>query len=70
VAAAAADLSDIGSALNAAHAAAAVRISSVLASGADEVSAAVGSLFSGYGQEFQALSAQVAEFHSPVRRWR
>ncbi|OOK79554.1 PE family protein [Mycobacterium kansasii] len=35
----------------------------VLAAGADEVSAAVASLFSGHAQVYQALSAEAARFH-------
>ena len=60
---AAADLKGIGSALDAAHAAAAVRTTGLAAAGADEVSAAVAALFGGFGQEFQALSAQAGAFH-------
>jgi hypothetical protein len=61
--AAAADLKSVGSALDAAHAAAAVPTGGILAAGADEVSAAVAALFSGHGQQFQALSAQASGFH-------
>ena len=64
MAAAATDLSNIGSALSAANAAAAGPTTALLAAGADEVSAAVASLFSGHGQAFQALSAQAAAFHA------
>src|SRR5258708_28664510 len=64
LASAATDLSNIRSALTAANAAAAMPTTGVLAAGADEVSAAVASLFSGQGQAFQALSAQAAAFHS------
>ena len=60
---AASDLSNIGSALSAAYAAAAPT-TGVLAAGADEVSVSVASLFSGQGQAFQALGAQAAAFHS------
>jgi hypothetical protein len=49
VASAATDLSRVGSALSAARAAAAAPTTGVLAAGADEVSAAVASLFSGFG---------------------
>jgi PE family len=63
LASAAADLESIGSALHAVHAAAAVPTTSLAASGADEVSAAVAALFAGYGQEYQALSAQASAFH-------
>jgi hypothetical protein len=60
---AAAKVQSIGSALDAAHAAAAVPTTGIAAAGADEVSAAVTALFAGYGQEFQALSAQASAFH-------
>jgi PE family len=60
---AAANVGSIGSALDAAHAAAAVPTTGIAAAGADEVSAAVTALFAGYGQEFQALSAQASAFH-------
>src|ERR1700740_1691010 len=64
VQAAAADLSNIGSGLSAAHAAAAAPTTAVLAAAGDEVSAAIASLFSGHGQGFQALSAQGSAFHA------
>ncbi|WP_156767293.1 PE family protein, partial [Mycobacterium sp. E796] len=35
----------------------------MLAAGADEVSAALATLFSGHAQEFQALGAEAALFH-------
>jgi PE family len=57
-------LSNIGSAMSAANAAAAGPTTAVLAAAEDEVSAAVASLFSGHGQAFQALSAQAAAFHA------
>jgi hypothetical protein len=55
---------NIGSALNAAHAAAAGPTTSVVAAAGDEVSAAIAALFSGHAQEYQALNAQAAAFHS------
>jgi PE family len=61
--AAARDLSNIGSALTAAKAAAAAPTTGVLAAAADEVSAAIAALFSAHGQGFQALGAQAAAFH-------
>uniref|UniRef100_UPI003565A329 PE family protein n=1 Tax=Mycobacterium marinum TaxID=1781 RepID=UPI003565A329 len=64
VAAAAADLAGIGSTLNAATAAAAAPTTGVLAAGADQVSAAVAALFSGHALDYQALSTQVAAFHT------
>ena len=60
---AASDLEGIRSMLGAAHAAAAAPTAAVLAAGADEVSSAIASLFSGHGQAYQALSAQAATFH-------
>jgi hypothetical protein len=64
VTAAATDLANIGSSLSEANAAAAAPTTGVLAAGADEVSAAIASLFSAHGQGFQALSAQAAAFHA------
>ncbi len=61
--AAAADVASIGAALSAANGAAAPTTAGVLAAGADEVSAAIASLFSGYARDYQALSAQMARFH-------
>ncbi|WP_156748638.1 PE family protein, partial [Mycobacterium sp. E3198] len=63
VTAAATDMESIGSALSAAHAAAAAPTTGILAAGADEVSAALASLFSGHAQAYQALSAEAAAFH-------
>ena len=60
---AATDLSNIGSALSAAKAAAAAPTTGVLAAAEDEVSAAIAALFSAHGQGFQALGAQAAAFH-------
>ncbi|MCV7088725.1 PE family protein, partial [Mycobacterium interjectum] len=60
---AAADLQDIGAALNAAHVAAAGATTEVVAAGADEVSAAIAALFSGHGQGFHAVSTQAAAFY-------
>src|SRR5271163_4814200 len=64
LASAATDLSNIGSALTAANGAAAAPTTRVLAAGADEVSAAVASLFAGHAQAYQALSAQASTFHA------
>lgn len=70
VAAAAADLAGIGSAIGAANAAAGAPTMALLAAGADEVSAAVAAVFSSYAQQYQALSAAAAAFHDQfVRRW-
>ena len=60
---AAQDLAGISSALGQATSAAAAPTTSVLAAGADEVSAAIAQLFGAHGQEFQAISAQAAAFH-------
>jgi hypothetical protein len=64
LASAAKDVSNIGSTLTAAHAAAAVPTTQVAAAAQDEVSAAIASLFAGHGQAFQALSAPAAAFHA------
>ncbi|WP_156767317.1 PE family protein, partial [Mycobacterium sp. E796] len=64
LASAASDLSRIGTAVTAANAAAAAPTTGVLAAGADEVSAAVASLFSGHANDFQGSSAQAAAFHA------
>ena len=63
LASAATDLSNIGSRLSAANAAAAVPTTGVLAAAEDEVSAAIAAVFSAHGQGFQALGAQAAAFH-------
>ncbi|WP_082975499.1 PE family protein, partial [Mycobacterium sp. 1245805.9] len=60
---AATDLSNIGSALGVAQAAAAAPTTGVLAAAEDEVSAAIAAVFSAHGQGFQALGAQAAAFH-------
>ncbi|MGA9674669.1 MAG: PE family protein, partial [Mycobacterium sp.] len=62
--AAAADVAGIGSDLSAAHTAATTRTMGLLAAAEDEVSAAIASLFSSHGQQFQAISAQAAAFQS------
>jgi hypothetical protein len=64
MAAAAADVAGIGSSLSEANAAAAALTTRVIPAAADEVSAAIASLFSSHGTAFQALSAQAAVFHS------
>ncbi|MEQ6324318.1 PE family protein, partial [Mycobacterium canetti] len=68
VAAAAADLTGIGSAISAANAAAAGPTTQVLAAAGDEVSAAIAALFSAHAQEYRLLSAQVATFHEQFVR--
>ena len=57
------DLAGIGSALRQANAAAAFPTTLVVAAAQDEVSGAIAALFGNYGQDFQALNAQVAAFH-------
>jgi hypothetical protein len=64
LASAAMDLSNIGSTLSAANAAAATQTTGVLAAAEDEVSAAIASLFSGHAQAYQGLSAHAAAFHA------
>src|SRR5271168_2950759 len=64
LAAASADLSGIGEAIREATAAAAPSTTGIAAPALDEVSAAITKLFGSYGAEFQALSAQTAQFHS------
>ena len=59
---AATDLSNIGSTIRVAHAAAAASTTRVIVAAGDEVSAAIASLFSSHGQQFQAISAQAAAF--------
>src|SRR4051812_27629286 len=61
--AAATELASIGSGIGAATAAAATATTGLLPAAADEISAAIAAAFSGHGQSFQALSAQVAAFH-------
>lgn len=64
LAAAAADLAQIGSAVNAGNLAAANPTTAVAAAAGDEVSAAIAKPFGAYGQEYQAVLAQVEAFHS------
>lgn len=63
LASASADLSELGSMIRAAHAAAAGATTQVVAAAEDEVSAAVATVFGSYGQQFQALQAQTTIFH-------
>lgn len=62
VTSAAANLEQIGSALNAANAAAALPTTGVAAAAADEVSTAIAALFGGFGQEYQALNTALSVF--------
>ncbi|SOJ55624.1 PE-PGRS family protein PE_PGRS26 [Mycobacterium simulans] len=63
LAAAAADLTSIGSAVNEASGAAAGSTTGILAAGADEVSVMIAALLSEHGEVYQALSKAAAEFH-------
>src|SRR5580692_11791362 len=63
VEAAAQDSAGIRSSLMEASASVAVPTTGVVPAAADEVSAGVAALFSDFGQEFQALSAQAQAFH-------
>jgi hypothetical protein len=63
LAAAAADVADINSAIGAAKAAAAGPTTGLVAAAGDEVSAMSATLFGAYGQEYQALLQQAAAFH-------
>ena len=63
VAAAAADVTAIGSAISAANAAAAGATTSVVAAAGDEVSAATATLFTAYAQDYQTLLKQAGAFH-------
>src|ERR1700747_1944215 len=64
LASAATDLSNIGSALSTANAAAATPTTGVLAAGEDEGAAALAGRFSAHGEGFQALGARAAAFHA------
>ncbi|MCV6969686.1 PE family protein, partial [Mycobacterium bohemicum] len=64
VAAAAADLANVGSTLEFANSFAAGPTSSVFPPGADEVSASIAALFDAHSQAYQELSAQAAAFHA------
>jgi hypothetical protein len=66
--AAAADVADVGSAINDASAAAAGPTTGVLEAAADEVSASVTALFNSYAREYQALIKQAAAFHGTFAR--
>jgi hypothetical protein len=64
MAAVAANIQGIGSAVNEASAAAAAPTSGLLAAAGDEVSAAIANLFGAHGQEFQAVISQAQAFQS------
>src|ERR1700739_3362598 len=61
---AASDLSNIGSELITANAAATAPISAMVPAAGDEISAAITSVFSGHARAYQALSGQAAAFHT------
>ncbi|OPE44878.1 hypothetical protein BV508_30945, partial [Mycobacterium intermedium] len=63
VSTAASDLAKLGATISEANAFASAPTTSLLAAGADEVSAAVAALFAAHGSEYQAISAQIASFH-------
>lgn len=63
VGAASANIEQIGSALRAAHAAAAAQTTAIAAPAADEISQAITSFFGTAAQDYQALSARAAAFH-------
>ncbi|GAB3024904.1 PE family protein [Mycobacterium bourgelatii] len=60
---AATHLEAIGSALDEAHLTAAGPTGTVAPAAADEVSVGIAQLFSGFGQEYQVLARQTAQFH-------
>jgi len=63
MAAAAKDLAAIGSTLSEAHMAAATPTVGLVPAAADEVSATVAHMFSGYAADFHALAGKAAVFH-------
>jgi len=63
LAAAAADVSEINSAISTAKTAAAGPTTSLAAAAEDEVSTVAATFFSGYGHEYQAMLQQAAAFH-------
>ncbi len=63
LAAAAADLGNIGSLVREANAAAVGPTSGVLAAGTDEVSAAIAPVFARYAQQYQAIGVQASVFN-------
>src|SRR6185312_5458014 len=68
IAAAAAHIDGIGSAIDAAHRAVAGPTSGLAAAAADEVSTTIAKLFGEYGQAFQSVIPQAAKFHSDFNR--
>ncbi|WP_373229935.1 PE family protein, partial [Mycobacterium marinum] len=68
LAATAADVAGIGSALRSATSWAALPTTELTAAGLDEVSSAVTSVFTAYGEQYQLLSARAAVFHDEFVR--
>ncbi|WP_139829566.1 PE family protein, partial [Mycobacterium gastri] len=66
--AAATELARIGSTISQANVFAAFPTTAIAAAGADEVSMALASLFGSLGQQYQAISAQMATFHDQFVR--
>jgi len=64
--AAAAELAGIGSTLSEATAAAAAPTTAIATAAADEVSTALANLFGAFGQEYQAISAQLGSFYAEL----
>ncbi|WP_188112926.1 PE family protein [Mycobacterium simiae] len=64
LAAAATELAGIGSALSEATAAAAAPTAAIATAAADEVSTAIAQLFGAFGQEFQAINAQLGALYN------
>src|ERR1700740_1335946 len=60
---AAAAAAEVGSAVAAAHLAAAVPTTEIAAAGADEVSAAITALFGAHAREYQAAAARAATYY-------
>ncbi|WP_231981951.1 PecA family PE domain-processing aspartic protease [Mycobacterium sp. E2327] len=59
-------LTNLGSTISAAHAAASAPTTGLLAAAGDEVSTAIAAMFSSYGSAYQALSGQAAAFHTQL----
>jgi PE-PPE domain/PE family len=64
----AADIDELGSTITAANGEAEIPISRVTAAARDEVSEAIAKLFGAYGQQYQAVAAQAAAYHSEFTR--
>lgn len=69
IAAAATDLADLGSTIAGANAAAAANTTSLLAAGADEISAAIAALFGAHGRAYQAARRSVVVVVQVADRW-